>query len=855
MLREPLSEAARLTALLSYGVLDSASEQDFDDLVKAAADVSGCPVALVGLLDADRQWFKACVGLDSTEAPRELTFCEHALRDDAVLIVPDATADPRFADNPFVTAPSGVRFYAGFPLRTPAGAVLGTLCVVDTVARPDGLTPAQARVLAVLADQVVAQLELRRAVAERDAGMRELATRLQRYRTVADSATDVISHHSPDGTTLYVSPSIAVVLGYDPKAEVGRSAPDRVHPDDGQKMGAALQTAMGGAPASVTVRSRHADGTWRQLEVRLSPVRDDAGQVIELQAVARDVGERVRAQELLETARSEAVQRHVLTDTVLDTVSVGIVACDADGHLTIFNRATREFHGLDPDPAADPGELAGRYALFAEDGVTPLEPAQIPLLRALREGAVEGVTMTISPEGLPARLVRCDGRAMYGPDGTLLGAVVVMTDTTQARADARALAVQADFNAALLETAQSGIWACDTTGRPTYVNRLGRDFYGWAQDVALDVLLDNGAELLPQGMQVLRADGFEVPHAEIPIMRALTGAAVDDELVVHLPDRPRRTLMVHAMPLHDADGEVTGAIATGHDVTALRASEARFRSAFLDGPTPLAHLNEGGRIEEVNPALRRLTGRRTSALLGRDLARLVHPHDADALAHTLTGRGTGTRPVEVRVLRVDGSAVWCELATTMSTNIDGTCGVLVQLLDVDARKEQELRLEHAAAQDPLTGLGNRAGLLQRTQALIDGGQGGAIGALFLDLDGFKAVNDRHGHDAGDAVLVEVAERLRAGTRPGDVVVRLGGDEFVAVCALPGQEAGATLSALVRRVEHAVRAPVPFRGKQLSIGVSVGQAVATAGQSAAALLEAADRDMYRIKHMDRLPLPR
>lgn len=161
-------EAARLAALHAYAILDTGAEASFDRISRAAADVCGTPMAVISLVDGQRQWFKSTFGIDMTETPRDVSFCTHTIQQDGLLVVRDATADPRFRANPFVTAPDGVRFYAGAPLRDPDGHRLGTLCVFAGTARPRGLTRVQTRMLETLAAQVVAELELRRAMARLD---------------------------------------------------------------------------------------------------------------------------------------------------------------------------------------------------------------------------------------------------------------------------------------------------------------------------------------------------------------------------------------------------------------------------------------------------------------------------------------------------------------------------------------------------------------------------------------------------------------------------------------------------------------------------------------------------------------
>jgi anti-sigma regulatory factor (Ser/Thr protein kinase) len=169
----PIDEAARLAALRRYRILDTDSEQAFDDLALLASYICETPMALITLIDADRQWFKARVGISVHETVRSIAFCDHAIRQHGLFTVRDATIDERFSQNPFVVNEPHIRFYAGSPLVTPDGHSLGTLCVIDRV--PRDLTDDQTRALDALRRQVEAQLELRRnrmelegALAERD---------------------------------------------------------------------------------------------------------------------------------------------------------------------------------------------------------------------------------------------------------------------------------------------------------------------------------------------------------------------------------------------------------------------------------------------------------------------------------------------------------------------------------------------------------------------------------------------------------------------------------------------------------------------------------------------------------------
>src|SRR6516165_9514557 len=160
----PENEAVRLAALRGLGILDTPAEPAYDELSALAADVCQTPIALISLVDADRQWFKSQVGWAAGETPREAAFCAHTILQPDLLVVPDASADQRFANNPLVTCPPRIRFYAGAPLVTAEGHALGTLCVIDH--KPRELTAEQARALRALSHQVVAQLRLGKQLAD-----------------------------------------------------------------------------------------------------------------------------------------------------------------------------------------------------------------------------------------------------------------------------------------------------------------------------------------------------------------------------------------------------------------------------------------------------------------------------------------------------------------------------------------------------------------------------------------------------------------------------------------------------------------------------------------------------------------
>lgn len=173
-----VDEAKRIAELYMYGILDSRFEERFDRLTRIASAIFKTPIALVSLVDTQRQWFKSSYGLDARQTSRDIAFCSHAIRAPEVFVVPDATKDARFAQNPLVTAGPHIRFYAGAPLITPGRHALGTLCVIDYQPRPE-FTPSDQSTLKDLADTVMDFFELQRAMRIAKAEVRKGARRAQ----------------------------------------------------------------------------------------------------------------------------------------------------------------------------------------------------------------------------------------------------------------------------------------------------------------------------------------------------------------------------------------------------------------------------------------------------------------------------------------------------------------------------------------------------------------------------------------------------------------------------------------------------------------------------------------------------
>lgn len=228
---QPAMESARLAALEQTGLLDSPDEAEFDELVMLAAEICGTPMSAFTLIASDRQWIKAAIGLPIRQMSRDVSFCQHAVVRDELLVVEDATEDARFRENALVTAQPNIRFYAGMPLGGESGAHLGTLCVLDTV--PRQLRPSQYHALKVLARQVQTQIEVRiqqrrlvDAVRERDKVVADLRSSEDRFRTFMDNAPFLGFIKDEEGRFIFYNDRMAREFGLGRADWIGKNVHD-----------------------------------------------------------------------------------------------------------------------------------------------------------------------------------------------------------------------------------------------------------------------------------------------------------------------------------------------------------------------------------------------------------------------------------------------------------------------------------------------------------------------------------------------------------------------------------------------------------------------------------------------------
>ena len=338
------TEAERLAALRAYDILDTGPDGNFDALVALAARICDTPMALVSLVDDERQWFKSRVGPLPAQTSRDVSFCDHAMRGDRLMIVTDALSDPRFAENRLVTGEPHIRFYAGAPLRTPEGIPLGSLCVLDTVPRPAGLSELQIQTLTVLADQVMTQLELRRALRDKRESRQSADRAMKAADYVGAWDWDILEDR------IVADSHFAAMFGVDvERARVGVPLSDfiaGIHPDDADRVASEIETAMVSLGVFESEYRLVNGRDLRWVLVRGQVYGDVSGAPVRFPGVAIDITARKRVEQELASTVDALAESEAKFRAIADSMPQMVWSTRPDGFHDYYNARWYEFTGV-----------------------------------------------------------------------------------------------------------------------------------------------------------------------------------------------------------------------------------------------------------------------------------------------------------------------------------------------------------------------------------------------------------------------------------------------------------------------------------------------------------------------------
>jgi PAS domain S-box-containing protein len=556
----PANEAERLAALRRYGVADPTPEEAFDRVTRLAARLFGVPVALVSLVEEDRQVFKSCHGADWTESPREVSFCTHALLTPEVLVVEDARRDPRFAENPFVTADPHIRFYAGAPLVTPDGFALGTLCLIDDA--PRSFSAAEAATLSDLAAGVATELELRREVAERrraeeslraaraeaEAAARAAHTEKALSEGLLNALADPFFVLDAEGRFTRWNERTAQVTGYTDAELAHRGAMQLFDGPDVERVAAAIPEVLRGEDLLVEADLVTKDGRRVPFEFSGAALHDEAGAAYGICGVGRDLRERKEA-----TARLEASEEKYRT--LFEQASDAILIFDpADETILEANARACRLYGFSRE------ELVGRsITSFSADP----ERGDEQLGRLLEKGALNDFeTVQRRRDGTPLRLLISASVVEYEGREAVLS---INRDVTARREAEEALRESERRTGEILDSLNDAVWAAEPDGgEMLYLSVAAERLHGYPLEA-----LRTDRSLWHENVHADDRPGLERAMRRLP-----EDGRVEVEYRIVRPDGEVRWVRDRANAVRDEDGAVVRFAGVASDVTERKRSEA-----------------------------------------------------------------------------------------------------------------------------------------------------------------------------------------------------------------------------------------------------------------------------------------
>lgn len=827
-------ESLRLEALRDLRVLDSAPEAEFDDLATLASLICQAPIALVSLVDGDRQWFKARCGLDAEQTPREGGFCSHAIEQSGLFEVPDAALDPNFAAHPLVTGEPHIRFYAGVPLTGSQGHRYGMLCVIDL--KPRLLTEEQRNGLTLLARRASEALETRR-LKQRAEDRESTLTQL------LEAMPDGVVTCDANGLLGEFNRTACAWHGVDPRA----LPPEEwaVHFDLYRFDGVALLTTDE-VPLLRALRGEHVREA--QIVIRATgqpprivrcngePVRAGDGTLLGAVCVMHDVTRLKAAEDSAQLESERFADAFAAAAQGMALVSLKGCWLEANDALCeMFGYARDELLTIDFQQLTHPDDLQSDLELVGDLLAGRKQSYQMEKRYFHRTGSVIHAQLSVS--------------LVHDAMGRPLHFVSQVQDFTQRYQAEHRLRESEETIRSVLEHTYDAFVACDNAGGIVEWNRAAEVTFGWRRSEVMGRLLDEvivpphlreahragmarflktgESRVLGQRLQLpaLHRAGYEFP-AEFTISMSQNG------------DR-----QVFSAFLHDITARV-------QLTDSLKATATQLRTITDNVPALISHVGADLRYRFVNRAHGEFFGREPDAVVGVHMRDVLRPDHYEFLEPKIAQVQAGqTVSFDVDVPDLQGDLRHMHVTYVPEAGPEGVpVSFHIMARDQTAQFRLSRMLLDQVLRDELTGLPNRAAWNGELASAFTRAQktGMPIAVMFLDLDDFKRINDTHGHAAGDHVLREFASALQDTLRPEDIVARLAGDEFVVLLDRVADIDIDPLKIAAKILERTERTTT-FDGHQLSMCPSIGIGIQRAPDyDAVALMSCADEAMYAAK---------
>ena len=840
------TEAATLAALRALEVLDTAPEEEFDALVRAASTICRAPISLISLIDAERQWFKANVGLPGvSETPRDVAFCAHAVLGDEIFEVPDATRDVRFADNPLVAGQPDIRFYAGAPIRLTDGSRVGTLCVIDR--EPRVLDETQREVLRLLAVAVARALEGRHAIRMTRQAAVELAASEARFRTLSDSSPHGVFHTDADGACTYTNARWQVIYGLTLQQSLGHGWAATLHPEDRTAVcDEWTRSAARGIEFDMEYRIVHPDGGVRHVHSRSRRLFGRGNEIVGHVGSVEDVTLRRRAER-------ELAEERLRLANIIDGTGIGTWEWNVRTGEIRANERWAQIVGYSVEELAPLSIQTWRKSIHPDD---------LARSSALLEQHVAGATELYEAE---MRVRHRDGHWVWTyscgrimsrtADGQAEWMFGIRQDVTERKQREESLRKSELFLERTGKLAGVGGWEVDlATG----------DIY-WSPETCRIHGVAPGHR--PRMEEVL---GFYPPAArsvlQSAVETAMSGGPGYDLELPFVRLNGERGWVRTVGTVEFVNGKPVRRYGALQDVTESRRLAAELGKQYELLRVTLQSIGDAvittdadGNVTWLNPVAERMTGWPTTEAQGRPLARVFHIVNEETRQATenpvalCLEQGTVARLADPTVLiSRDGEEFGIEDSASPIRDAQGELlGVVLVFHDVTEQRRLSGEMSYRATHDALTGLVNRAEFESRLGRLLDKAHEdrGEHALLYIDLDQFNLVNDACGHGVGDQLLQQVSRLLGDALRARDTLARLGGDEFAIILEhCKPDQAMRVGQQICDRMDD-------FRfihdGRRFRTGTSIGLVpVDSRWSTTTAILQAADTACYAAKEAGR-----
>lgn len=578
------SENSRLETLRKLEILDTSDEKDLDDIVRLVATICDTPIALISLVDERRQWFKAKIGVDIQETPREHSFCAQAILQNDLMIVPDALADERFASSPLVAGPMGIRFYAGMPLVTTDGYTLGSLCVKDY--KPRHLNDFQCDALRTLAHNVIKQIELKYMARQMDerahtleqSNMKlailnresrgnlehikslqdQLEVRERQYREMVENATDLIYELNIDGYFSFVNPVMERVSGYTREELLAMRYWELVHPDHYDRIFNFYKEQRKSGKRNTYLEfimlTKSGEGVWIGQNVNMQ-FTDDY-KVTKVSVISRDI----TTLKNIELKRMESENRF---RTLAENAPVGIFQTDVTGACTYVNKRVSEITGMPEEEILREGWMK---AVYPED----LQRVTTMLQEAIAESRGFKIELRFLNETHGIRWVISEGVPMLDDYGVLSGYIGTTHDITERKQMFQKLRDSEELYRLLSSNTRDmvALYKIDESATRTFISPSVKDILGYTSEELVGV--SPYENIHPED---------EMRVKEILQSVVFSGNSATLEYRMRRKDGAYVWLESHAHPFYDDNGNMTGFQSSSRDISKRKEFEASLKEA------------------------------------------------------------------------------------------------------------------------------------------------------------------------------------------------------------------------------------------------------------------------------------